>query len=79
MSGTAYESDESGRNEIYIKPVRRPGGKLQISTAGGRWPRWSRDGRQLLYVNVDQLMTVAITVSQGTIRTSQPALRLKYS
>jgi len=75
----AYESDESGRNEVYIRPVRRGGGKLQVSTTGGRWPRWSRDGRQLYYVvDRDRLMCVDVSVPSTGPRASQPRLRLQY-
>ena len=43
----AYQSNESGRNEVYVAPFPGPGGKWQISTAGGAYPRWRRDGREL--------------------------------
>jgi hypothetical protein len=74
----AYESDESGRNEVYVRPVRRAGGKSQVSTTGGRWPRWSHDGRQLLYVDGERLMTVAVATTPTTFRAAQPALRKQY-
>jgi serine/threonine-protein kinase len=45
----AYASDESGRDEIYVRPFPGPGGKWQISNEGGAEPLWSRDGRQLFY------------------------------
>jgi len=50
----AYQSDESGRAEIYVIPFHAqgdaPGGKRQVSTAGGTIPRWRRDGKELFYV-----------------------------
>jgi len=45
----AYTSDESGRDEIYVRPVAGPGGKTPISTSGGTEPLWARDGRRLFY------------------------------
>ena len=36
----AYQSDESGRYEIYVRPFPGPGGQWQVSTAGGIAPRW---------------------------------------
>ena len=36
----AYQSDESGQNEIYIRPFPGPGAKWQVSTKGGTRPRW---------------------------------------
>ena len=38
----AYESDETGRNEIYLVPYPGPGGKSQVSAEGGAQPRWNR-------------------------------------
>jgi Tol biopolymer transport system component len=46
----AYSSNESGRYEVYVAPFPGPGGKWQVSTAGGDWPRWRRDGKEIFYV-----------------------------
>jgi eukaryotic-like serine/threonine-protein kinase len=56
----AYESDESGRFEVYVTAFPEPSGKWQISSGGGRLPSWSADGKQLYYQNVDKLMLVNI-------------------
>jgi eukaryotic-like serine/threonine-protein kinase len=56
----AYVSNESGKSEVYVRPFARQGEKIQISTAGGREPRWSPDGRDLLYLNDREVMTVGI-------------------
>ncbi len=45
----AYVSNESGRNEIYVRPFPGPGGKWQISNEGGTEPLWARNGKQLFY------------------------------
>jgi eukaryotic-like serine/threonine-protein kinase len=45
----AYTSDESGRWEVYVRPFAGPSRKYQVSSAGGEEPRWSLDGRELLY------------------------------
>jgi hypothetical protein len=55
----AYFSDESGKNEIYISPFPKPLGRLQISVAGGKNPRWRRDGKALYYVAPDGKLTAA--------------------
>jgi Tol biopolymer transport system component len=55
----AYQSDESGKGEIYISPYPKPVGRLQISTAGGRDPHWRRDGKALYYVAPDGKLTEA--------------------
>jgi eukaryotic-like serine/threonine-protein kinase len=50
----AYESDESGRREVYVKPFPEgTRGRWQVSTAGGISPRWSSGGRQLTFVSGD--------------------------
>jgi serine/threonine protein kinase len=57
----AYQSDESGRPEVYVVSYPNGGGKWQISTSGGIEPCWSRDGRELFYLSADgRLMTVPI-------------------
>ena len=56
----AYESDESGRYEVYVQPYPGPGGKWQISNDGGSRPIWSTDGRELFYRNDNKLMAVPI-------------------
>jgi hypothetical protein len=45
----AYESNESGRPEIYITSFPDAKGKWQISTDEGSYARWSRDGRTIFY------------------------------
>jgi len=61
----AYASNESGRYEVYIQTFPEPGGKWQVSVAGGAQPRWGRDGRELFYVASDsRLMAVPIRVAR---------------
>jgi serine/threonine protein kinase len=58
-----YVSNETGVDEVYVLPFPGPGGKWQVSTAGGADPRWRRDGRELYYVAPDgRLMAVSIQV-----------------
>jgi len=45
----AYQSNESGQNEVYVRPFPGPGGRTVISRGGGGGPIWSRDGRKILY------------------------------
>ena len=56
----AYVSDESGRDEIYVKPYPGPGGKWPISTEGGTEPQWSADGRELFYRLGEKMMVVEV-------------------
>jgi hypothetical protein len=57
----AYLSDESGRNEIYVRPYPGPDPKRQISTDGGVEPMWNRNGRELFYRSGNAMMAVNIT------------------
>jgi eukaryotic-like serine/threonine-protein kinase len=56
----AYQSDESGRAEVYVRDMSSGGGRWQVSTSGGEEPHWSQDGRELYYRNESQLMAVAV-------------------
>jgi Tol biopolymer transport system component len=57
-----YTSNESGRDEIYLRPFPESGGKWQVSTNGGSQPRWRADGKELFYVAPDaKLMAVPLT------------------
>ena len=69
----AYQSDESGRFEIYVRPFPGPGGKSTVSTAGGIHPRWSADGKELFYLAPDGTLTLAaIAVRGSTLEASIP-------
>jgi Tol biopolymer transport system component len=62
----AYESNESGRFEVYAQAFPTSGGKWQISTNGGAMARWGRDSKELFYVGLDgRLMATPITVASG--------------
>jgi hypothetical protein len=57
----AYQSDESGRMEIYVQPVQGHSGKWQISTSGGSQAVWNRNGKEIFYVSADnKLMAVDV-------------------
>ena len=59
----SYSSNETGREEIYITSYPRPGGRIAVSTTGGRSPQWSANGRELFYRNGRQMM--AVTMAPG--------------
>ena len=46
----AYASDESGKNEVYVRPFPGSGGKLLVSASGGSMPVWRRDGMEIFYL-----------------------------
>jgi eukaryotic-like serine/threonine-protein kinase len=63
-----YESNESGKNEVYVRPfdlaaaAQSDRGKWMVSKGGGGSPLWSRDGREIFYLSTDG-MAVAVGVS----------------
>jgi serine/threonine-protein kinase len=60
----AYSSNESGDFEVYVRPFPDTGGKWQISTGGGRYPKWSRTSKELFYRTPDsKIMVVRYSVS----------------
>lgn len=61
----AYSSSESGRYEVYVTPFPGPGGKWQVSTAGGDWPRWRRDGKEIFYLAPGGTRLMAAAVNGG--------------
>jgi Tol biopolymer transport system component len=67
----AYVSDESGRNEVYVRSASGQGGKWQVSADGGDAPRWRRDGAELYYFGADHAMMAAdVAVRSGSIEIS---------
>jgi serine/threonine-protein kinase len=70
----AYESNESGQTEVYVRPFPHvDGGRWQISTSGGRAPVWARNGRELFFVDPNNaLLSVAVRTS-GAFATGNPS------
>jgi serine/threonine protein kinase/Tol biopolymer transport system component len=64
----AYQSNESGRTEIYVAPFPGPGGKRQISIGGGLFARWRSDGREIFYLANSTLMAVEVSIKDGSIQ-----------
>jgi serine/threonine protein kinase/Tol biopolymer transport system component len=79
----AYQSDESGHMEIYVRPFTPPGQAgaadgerpIPVSTAGGISPFWERHGKELYYLNpAGEMMAVPITVAGSTLRFGVPVI-----
>src|SRR5215467_8505302 len=69
----AYQSDKTGQYEIYIDAFPEPRGEIRISTAGGAFPKWAPDGRELFYVSPDnKLMRVGLKEKGESIEPSVP-------
>ncbi len=75
----AYTSNESGRNEVYVRefPLNAAGGNWLVSKAGGTNPRWRRDGKELFFAAPDgNVMSVDITPG-ATFKASEPRLLVR--
>jgi serine/threonine-protein kinase len=59
----AYVSNESGRNEVYVRPYPGPGEKWTISTEGGNEPVWAKNAPELFYRNGSVMMVVDVRTS----------------
>lgn len=67
-----YESDESGRFEIYVGSLEGTG-RIQVSSDGGAWPAWSVDGRELYYLRSQAIMRVRMPEgAEGTPGDPEP-------
>jgi serine/threonine-protein kinase len=68
----AYQADESGRAEIFVRPFPPGGGKWQISVEGGTHPRWRADGKELFFRNQNAVMSVEIDTTGQALRVATP-------
>ena len=66
----AYVSDETGRDEVYVRPFGREGAAATVSTDGGTAPRWSPDGREIFYRRGDAFLAASVTSAGGTLTAS---------
>jgi len=81
----AYVSDETGRAEIYLRPVADPAGTVAVSSEGGSEPKWAPNGKELFYRRGDAFFAVAVS-SAGRLAVGEsrklfetPALFGRYS
>jgi serine/threonine-protein kinase len=78
----AYQSNESGTNEIYVRPFPQVDtGRWQVSTAGGTRPAWARNGRELFYLDAAQKLTAVVVQTTPMFIAAKPAkiLDTKYA
>jgi serine/threonine-protein kinase len=72
----AYQSNESGRDEVIVRPFPNvDAGSWQVSTNGGRAPLWSRNGQELFYVTLEGAV-MSVPVQQGTRWQHGPATQV---
>jgi Tol biopolymer transport system component len=63
------QSDVSGQPQVYVVPFApssHTAGRWQVSTAGGQWPRWRRDGKEIFYLASDHTLMSAAVNGQGS-------------
>jgi Tol biopolymer transport system component len=68
----AYDSDVSGRSEVYVRPFPRGEPALPVSRDGGRFPRWGGDSSEIFFLSPDSSMMVARVDSNTGAPTSDP-------
>ena len=68
----AYQSNETGRYEVYVRPFYGRGNGWRVSTEGGTFPTWSHTKRELFYGVDGQIMVVAYAVEGDTFRADKP-------
>jgi serine/threonine-protein kinase len=70
----AFESDESGEQEIYVRPFPGPGGQRKISTNGGVEPMWNPRGGELFYLEENKMMVVSYSAVGDLFQAETPRL-----
>jgi hypothetical protein len=69
----AYQSDESGRPEVYVRELGEAGGKWQMSADGGFTPRWRADGKELYFWDANSyLVAVPVQANGRAFETGRP-------
>jgi Tol biopolymer transport system component len=67
-----YQSNESGRFEIYAAPFPGPGERRRISTGGGQYPRWRPDEKEIFYAGIDGMLRAAqVSVKHAAIEVGE--------
>ena len=74
-----FESDESGRREVYIRPFGRAGEKVRVSAAGGVEPQWAADGSAVFFMNPDGNLIKADVDSRDQVRVTRSTLLFHIS
>jgi hypothetical protein len=71
----AYNSDDSGKFEVYVRAFPDKGGKWQISNSGGAYPMWSHTGHDLFFETLDnRIMVAAYTVKGDSFVPDKPRM-----
>ena len=68
----SYVSNESGQNEIYVRPFGGPERRWQVSSQGGTQAVWNPNGREIFYREGNKMMAVDVTAADGDLKLSPP-------
>jgi eukaryotic-like serine/threonine-protein kinase len=68
----AYESDQPGQDEILVESIPPGKGRWQISTEGGVWPVWRRDGKELFFRQGTKIMAAPIRLTKTAVEAGKP-------
>ena len=73
----AYMSDETGRQEVFVRSFPGPGSRWQISN-GGNFPVWSRNGHELFYISGERMMAVSYRAARDSFIAEKPRLAVDH-
>ncbi len=68
----AFMSSETGKAEVYVAPIDDPGARRRVSADGGVGPRWRQDGRQLIYVDLNDTLMAVDLVDGPDLKAGRP-------
>ncbi|HET8625557.1 MAG TPA: protein kinase [Gemmatimonadales bacterium] len=67
----AYQSDETGQMEVYVRPLQESGARVPVSHGGGTEPAWARSGRELFYRSGDSVWVASVAASPAFMLTAR--------
>jgi dipeptidyl aminopeptidase/acylaminoacyl peptidase len=70
----AYVSDESGYDEVYVRPFPAGGAHVQVSADGGSDPRWEKDSHGIVYRNAERFMKARLAIGASVAVTQRDLL-----
>jgi len=73
----SYSSDESGRNEVYVQSFPTPESKYQITTSGGFYGVWSKDGKEMLIGGLDGTILSVDVQTGASFKAGTPRVLFK--
>ena len=75
----AYQSNESGIDQVFVQSFPDPATRYQVSSAGGTRPRWRHDGKELFYLSPDGTLMAVTIRSNGGLEVGTPTMLFRTS